>query len=109
MKVNGWSYADAAKRVDELIGKVPTKAVRNASAKPATPVINLPEPATITLWRSSVYPFLMADGPLDMIHARDMTALIESGLLVRNGERVAITPKGHRLGSAATSPQELAA
>jgi DNA-binding IclR family transcriptional regulator len=38
-----------------------------------------------------------------------MATLVEAGFVTRHGERVAITPKGHRLGSAATSPQELAA
>jgi Zinc-binding domain of primase-helicase len=109
MKVNGWSYADAAKRVDELIGKVPIKPVRPASPKPDTLVIKFPDAATVQLWREDAYPFLLKDGPTGMVHPTQMAALIESGLLVRNGERVTITPKGHRLGSAATSPQELAA
>jgi Zinc-binding domain of primase-helicase len=111
MKVNGWSYADAAKRVDELIGKVPPKAVRNApaSAKPDTLVIKFPDAAAVELWRRSVYRFLVEGGPIGMLHDREMATLVEAGFVTRHGERVAITPKGHRLGSAATSPQELAA
>jgi Zinc-binding domain of primase-helicase len=111
MKVNGWSYADAAKRVDELIGKVPPKAVRNApaSAKPDTLVIKFPDAAAVELWRRSVYRFLVEGGPIGMLHDREMATLVEAGFVTRHGERVAITPKGHRLGSAATSPQEHAA
>lgn len=109
MKVNGWTYADAAKRVDELIGKVPTKAVRNAPAKPDTPVIKFPDAAAVELWRRGVYRFLVEGGPIGMLHDREMATLVEAGFVTRHGEGVAITPKGHRLGSAATSPQELAA
>jgi hypothetical protein len=70
-------------------------------------LVRHPDVATVMLWHS-VYPFLER-GPLGMIHEQEMTALIGSGLLVRNGEHVEITDLGHAIGSPATSTKLKAA